>query len=620
MVKSLLAQLLERRVGNVTLYNQLCGIVEKSGRKDTTIADLENDLWKALEVALTIDQDIVIVIDGLDHLIGGETASKELYDRLHDICSKKRTVKSIVLTQPPSKPFSKPAKHFSIEAKTVHEDILHLVRQGLNSYHHFRDRKEEEKQVLVHRITDHVKGNFIFAEMIVESFRRQKTHGAFTQAVNTLPKTPHEAIHNVVTQLDLSKTYGSLVVAWLLAAERPLTIAELHCLLETQIGDEKSEKYHNLESDIHTKCGSLVVVKDEIVRIRHVSIRDYFSEHLHRGSSHLKIHDCQLDLVTRCIAYVKYHLTSPDEPSLEPLGSRAVEENFNTHHLLEYTVRYWTAHFRASPMYDIKGSHKPTSEFSKLFPDSVAFVLMEWTCWELQSTITEAVDTHLLALSVRRSLKKDHASVLQCLMIVATTYEKLSIQIEASKYYYQATRMSQLVISKYSSLTTFMAHAYLKCTASMKVTERNEVANHKEELLILIIETEEHHHGTVTKETISYKKTLAALYMEIKEYALAVKIQHEVYRACVEYYGEYSSETMDVYGSLTTGHSHGLKGQSWEEHILTVFMISEKTMQIADRRRIDATVNLPYHQIEESSDMKSFSCVYSRCMRSRRIW
>lgn len=608
MVKSLLAQLLERRVGDVTLYNQLCEVVEKSGRKDTTIVDLENDLWKALEVALNTDQDIVIVIDGLDHLIGGETAGKELYDRLHGICSKKRSVKGIVLTQPPSKPFSKPSKHFSIEAKTVHEDILHLVRQGLDSYHHFRDRKEDEKQVLVHRVTDHVKGNFIFAEMIIESFKREKTHGGFTQAVNTLPKTHHEAIHHVVSRLDLAKTYGSLLLAWLLAAERPLTIAELHCLLETEIGNEKSEKYHNLESDIHTKCGSLVVIKDEIVRIRHVSIRHYFSEHLHRGSSHLKIQDCQLDLVTRCIAYVKYHLTSPDKPSLEPLGSRAVEENFNTHHLLEYTVRYWTAHFRASPMYDVNGSHKPTPEFSKLFPDSVAFALMEWTCWELQSTITEAVDMHLLALSVRRSLKKDHASVLQCLMIVATTYEKLSIYAEASKFYYQASKMSQLVISKYSSLTTLMAHAYLKCTASMKVTERNEIANHKEELILLIIETEEHHHhGTVTKEIISYKKTLAALYMEIKEYALAVKIQHEVYRACVEYYGEFSSETMDVYGSLTTGHSHGLKGQSWEEHILTVFMISEKTMQIADRRRIDATVSLHCYIFEESSDMKSLA-------------
>ena len=606
MVKSLLAQLLERRVGDVTLYTQLCAVVEKSGRKDTAVSDLENDLWKALEVALGTDQDIVIVIDGLDHLIGGETASKELYDRLHGICSKKRLVKGIILTQPPSKAFSKPAKHFSIEAKTVHEDILHLIRQSLDSYHHFHDRKEDEKQVLVHRITDHVKGNFIFAELIVESFKREKTHGEFTQAVNALPKTLHEAIQNVVSRLDLSKTHGSLILAWLLAAERPLTVAELHCLLETEIGDEKSGKFHNLENDIHAKCGSLVVVKDEIVRIRHISIQHYFSEHLHHGSSRLKIQDCQQDLVTRCIAYVKYHLTTRNEPSLEPLGLRAVEEHFNTHHLLEYTVRYWTVHFRASPMFEINGSHKPTPGFSKLFPDSVAFALMEWTCWELQSTITEAVDMHLLALSIRRSVKKDHESVLQCLMIIATTYEKLSVYVEASKFYFQASKMSQLVISKYSSLTTIMAHAYLKCTASIKVTERNEIANHKEEMLILIIESEEHHHGTVTKEIITYKKTLAALYMEIKEYTLAVKIQHEVYRACVEYYGEFSSETMAVYGNLTTGLNHGLKGQSWEEHILTVFMISEKTLKIMDRRRIDATVSLPCAVIQDSSDTTFF--------------
>ena len=568
-------------------------MVEKSGRKDATVSEIEHDLWAALEVALSADQELVIVVDGLDHLSSGETASRGLYDKIHDVCTKERAVKAILLTQPPSKPFSKTAKHLFIEAKTVHNDMLHFIRQGLDTYHHFHERKDDEKEALVHRITDHVRGNFIFAELIMDNLKREKSFGGSMQAADALPKTLHEAIYDLVTRLELSKSYGSLLIAWLLAAERPLTVAELRCLLETRINDEKHHaNVHLFESDIYAKCRSLIVIKDEIVRIRHITIRQYMLDHLHHGSSHMKLQDCQRDLVTRCLAYVKYHLASRTEPSLEPLGSRYVQEQFHKHELLEYTVRYWTANFHASTMYDVKGSYRPSPEISKLFPDSVSFALMEWTCWNLQSTITEVIQMHLSALNIRKTIRKDHESVLQCLMTVATTYEKLSINIEASKFYFQASKVAQVVIGKYSSTTTALVAAYLKCTASIKITERNEIANHREEMLLLIIASEAHQHGAVTKEIITYKKILATLYMEIKEYTLASKVQHEIYRACVEFYGEFSSETVAVYGGLTSNLNNELKGHTWEEHILNVFMISERTMKVMDRRRIDATVSL----------------------------
>ena len=583
----------------MTLYNRLCSVFEKSGRNDASVSGLENDLWKVLDSALGMDRDMMIVIDGLNHMTGGETAIKDIYDKLHEICTKRKSVKCIVLTQAPSKPFSQSAKYLSIEPKTIHEDMCHFIYHGLDSYHHFHDRKEDEKQAIVHHLVDHVKGNFVIAELIIDGLREEKSHSGFTEALKAHPRTLNEAIERHVSRLEISKTHGSLVLSWLLAAERPLTFSELQCLLETEIGNEKhATKIHNIDGDIHTKCGPLIVTNDDIVRIRHVSIRLYLQDHLYHGSTRVQLQDCQRDLVTKCLAYVKYNFTERMAPSLDRLESRVVEKHFQKHHLLEYTVRYWTAHFRASTMFHAGGAHKPSAEFTKLFPQSVAFVLLEWTCWDLQLTLVEAVEMHLLALEIRKTVMKEHASILQCLITIAMTYEKLTIFSEASKYYYQACKIAQTVVGRYSQLTTIVASSYLKCTASITVTERNEFSTCQEEMFILIISAEEHHHhGSPSKETISWKKRLAKLYQDIKDITRAVAIQHEIYRASAELFGESSSETMDVYGGLCTALSQGSKGESWEEHILAAHIIAEKTMMVTDRRRIDAIVNYPLMQI-----------------------
>ncbi len=303
--------------------------------------------------------------------------------------------------------------------------------------------------------------------------------------------------------------------------------------------------------------------------------------------------EAQRDLVTRCLAYVKYRLTGRGariEPSMDAPESRVVSESFQKYKLLEYTVRYWTTHFRASTMFDTHGAHKPSSDFTQHFPESVSFALLEWTCWNSQSWLREAAEMHLFALELRKTILKEHQCVLQSLTIMATTYERLSNFVEASTFYYQASKLAQTIVGRFSTIATSLATAFLKCTATITITERTEIVTRKEEMILFIITTEEHHHGCIVKEIISYKKMLATLYLEIKETNLAIKIQHEIYRACVEFYGELHSETIGVHGNLIVILHDGFRGEDWEEHILTMFAVAERTMKLLDRKRIDATV------------------------------
>lgn len=380
----------------------------------------------------------------------------------------------------------------------------------------------------------------------------------------------------------------------LLAAERPLTLAEIRCLLETRIGNEKSiEKINDIESHVREKCGSLFVIEHDVVRCRHASVRNYALD-LSQAEI-LPVKEAQRDLVTRCLAYVKHHLigkAGPIEPGLDKLESRVISEDFRKHDLLEYAVRYWTTHFRASSMFGVRGTHKPSTDFTHQFPESVDFALLEWSCWNSQSFLTDAVEMYLLALDLRSSILKEHQSVLQSLMSVAFTYEKLSNLVEASTFYYQASKLAQSIVGRYSRLATTLASTFLKCTASITITERTEIVTRREEMILFIITAEEHHQSCSTKEIISYKKMLAKLYIEIKETILALKMQHEIYRASVEFYGEFHSETVGFYGDLTELPSDGFRGENWEQHVLTMFAVAERTMKLLDRRRIDATVSL----------------------------
>ncbi len=582
----------EQSVGNVTFYKQICNGLNLERQNKTS--GLEDFLWRALESALQKDGDreVMIVVDGLNHAAGGETGSKALFDRLHTTCTKTSNTKCVILTQPPSKPFSKPARQFVVKDEHTHDDILHYIHQTLGVYHHFHDRNEEEKQKLVYRLADHVKGNYIFAELLIESLKKETTHNGFTQAMSTLPKSIAETIKGLVSRLDAAKSSDSLIVSWLLAAERPMTLAEIHCLLETRIGNEKPmEKISDIEGDVRERCGSLCVIEDEIVRFRHISIRKFMLEN--SQSEVLPMKEAQRDLVTRCLAYVKYRLTGRGariEPSMDAPESRVVSESFQKYQLLEYTVRYWTTHFRASTMFDPHGAHKTSSDFTQHFPESVSFALLEWTCWNSQSWLREAAEMHLFALELRKTILKEHQCVLQSLTIMAITYEKLSNFVEASTFYYQASKLAQTIVGRFSTIATSLATAFLKCTATITITERTEIVTRKEEMILFIITTEEHHHGCIAKEIISYKKMLATLYLEIKETNLAIKIQHEIYRACVEFYGELHSETIGVYGNLIVILHDGFRGEDWEEHILTMFAVAERTMKLLDRKRIDATV------------------------------
>ena len=584
-------QSLEQNVGNISLYRLLSSVLENSTGTENE-NDIEDALWNALDQALKTDENSILILDGLDQISDSEAIRTKFLERLHSTCVHRATASCIVFTKPFSKPFSIPARHLAIQPKYIHEDLCHVAKRLLAPHPHFHDRKEDERIQILHRITQVAKDSFVLVDVIVRLLSWEGTHEGFTRALNNLPKTVPDAIQKLISHLDLTAAETKLIISWLLVTERPLTLQEIQSLLETETSTIKYKRRSiDVKELIRQTCGSLLHVRGGIVRFRHIDIRKYLDDLSKAGKQLFRREDAHRELTYRCLAYTNVLPISKTQCTTTVLNSAEVEGLFQTHFLLEYAARYWTKHFRGSPMYRQNGKHDLTSELYQYFSKSVLQVQIEWACWDTQFSIKESLNLHRLALNLRKIIfTESHETVLQTLITIARTYEKITNTTEAGTYYYEAFKLSRTIYGLYSEITTTCAEVYLIITASSTTTTRTEIITHREEMLQIIIATHEHHHGHSSEEVIRYQKQLAQLYMQIQETTAAIKIHRAVYEACVEFYGEFHKETTIVSGDL----AGVLQRESRYEDVLLYlrlkFKRAEEHMDIMDIRRIRITV------------------------------
>ena len=588
LVKGLLLQLLEQSVGDISLYRSLVAVIEASKRTKNA-AEVESALWKALDTALKTSKNLVIIVDGLDEIKGGESTALRLFEKLHQLSAQHNTVKTITLSR--LSKLTKPSRQFNIDATHTRDDLYHFVDRSLNSYQHFHVQKQNDKEATIERVTQSANGSFIWAGLAVEIIKNETTHAGFVNALQNVPQSLAELLQLMTSTFDFNKQDTKRVVSWLVVAERPLSIVELQALLGIDTDPSKHATKHSAtEEEIRRAFGPLVTIRDGICRFRHGTVRQHLLDLSAQGKSLMAPKDAQNDLITRTLTYVKEYLTRRNEPSFEPLESQALDELFQSHRLLEYTVRYWTVHFQHSSMYRQDGSHNYLADFKLSLPNSSLMALIEGSCWETQTSTYDAIDMHNLALNIRQSVLGPSEAVIQAQITIASTYEKISKLEEASSYYYHSSRISQTVLSRQSTVAVTCATAYLKCTTSITTKSRTEVAVRREESLKYVIEVETHIHSKTSELVIKYKKALAQLYVDIQETELAATTYREVYEACVERYGQHSEEVKSVSQSLTVVLQKESNQTDVVEYTKSVFEIAERTMDLIDIRRITATI------------------------------
>lgn len=599
LVKSLLLQLLEQNVGNVTLFRCLANVTQLSENTNST-EDAEDALWFTLDAALQGLENVVLVIDGLDSLEGDEATKLHAFEHLHDIATKNRhNVRVIILTRPLSKPWPKPTRQVAITAQRTTIDVKHMVRawllrRGLGT--------KQEVEVISEQIAQRSKGSLIWADTSLQLLSKATTITEITTAVKELPATTNELLIKQISTISL-KGEARLIISWLLASKRPLSTVEIQALLEldTQKGTHQPRSTDIVE-DIKKYCGSLVIVQDKTVRFRNEAIRLHLIELSKKETKDtetalLSPAEAHKDLTARLLLYVKTCVTRNVESSLDKIHSREADSLFKTHALLEYATRNWLAHFKNSSFYvngQVQGE-LVTGQLKGVFPNSTLLARLEQRCWDKQTLASNANSSHVLALTVRQQALGDNAqSVLQSCINVAQSFKKISAPAEASKYFYKAAKIGQNVLGRASDLAVSCATASLDISATIKdqTTARNDTVTEREELLKYVIDTEKQRTGGNSALASKYTNELAELYTSIKENDKAEAVYHEVYKTSVAQNGQFSAEATKAAEKLQTVLYKEAKHEEVVSYQKPLFESAQRTLDIFDIRRVEITLRM----------------------------
>ena len=597
MVQSLLLQMLDLSIGDTALYKQLERAYERAGHLGS-YSGLEDDLWDAFNTGIqTIASrkaKLVIVVDGLDgNLEGGEAFSTtRIFDRLCSLTEKRPTIRSIVFSRS-SFPKHDGTQVLQIKADHVRDDIGRLIKEALAKIPHFGRRNNQEKDKVIDWLLDTAKASFLWAFLVTQLLLAEKSNEkGFQNVVDHLPTTVDAALEWVVSQLDFNKWETKHIFAWITAAERPLTLSEMRELLEVHVEKRTLVEHQSDVREALAMCGPIVQVRNGIIRLRHRWIRDFIIQKANQNKLFMPLKTAHTDLTIRLITLVRICLHNRhEEPSLDMVDFARVEKMFHSHALLEYAVRQWTYHFRQSSMTYQDGCVEVTPDFKNLFPESSFFVLVEWACWTPQTTIRDAIHMHELSLRVREAIfGKNHASVLQCLIVLGILHRSLENATESATWFYRASVCGQASLHKHSTITVTCTEWFLTITERLTFTSRTDLAIYCESMLrfIIKIKEEEHEHSDVV---IRYYKRLAKLYINIKEEGNATKIYGELHRISVLRFGRSSREAKEAGEKLNIVLSKDNTQKDLTGYTRALFDTFEST-DVWDVRRILITLEL----------------------------
>ena len=539
-------QLLEKNIGDRSLFNAVAKAYKLSVSKDGSVPKLEASLWKALDLGL--DQfagrgkdHLIVMVDGLDELKSHENM-KTIMEHFGQLSSKHARLQVVTFSRSsPSKPSKGSFQPFQIKPDHIHEDLRHVAEHALRGYAHYDGQSEHKQEAIIETLIHAAQGDFLWLLLNVYLLRKEPSFETFEKAVKAakdVRQSLHQTIESLTKATDFSKPDTCHLLSWMLVAKRPLTVMEITCLLQIDLHKKQSiDRKGDVRNDIHTGLGPLVRFQDEFVRFRHPTIREYLLKIQLQGTSKLpKPQPAQTDFVMRLLAYCKFNLKRHQEPSLELISHAYAKDLFNQYALLEYSVHHWARHYYVSSMQSDGKDIQLSGDFKAIFPNSTLMVMLEWACW---SSRTFSFERYEFALRIRELIfTEKHECVLQSLIVCGDISRKATKVLEAGTFFYRASQVGQAVLRKNHSLVITCTTTFLTIVESVKVTSRTELGIRKEEMLKYIIDVYKHQHGQTHDLVIRYYKMLAQLYVEIHEEYKAEAVWREVREIIILRFGK----------------------------------------------------------------------------------
>ncbi|KAG8528606.1 uncharacterized protein KY384_006293 [Bacidia gigantensis] len=596
LIKSLAAQLLDRNVGNVEIYKKLAATYELS-TKPGQDKKVEAALWEAVEASIksiaSKENNLVILVDGLDHIKGGTAVAKETFQKIHHVAMRLAYVRSIIFCRPECAVPSKYVEQLKITPDHVHDDIRRVVNASLEHHKLLQKLSGQTRDNLLDGLTHGCKGSFLRIVLTLRTIVSKDNEKAFLQAIEKPPKSLEDAAKRLIAEVNFHEEDTKRIVLWTLTAERPFTINEITDLLRIDVRRKTLlSRETEIAGTIKKLSQSILITTNGTLRFRHSYIRHELLDMSQHDRTLLPSRHVQTELSLRLLAYISICLDASCEPSFDVLDGSTITDLFGSHRLLEYSVRYWSAHFKLSTMHGDKGLEFG-DDFKHVFPTTSYLARLEWACWGTMTSTVKVVQWHDLTLRIRQKVfGEKHECVLQSAIIVGSIYRSLERHELSCNFFYRASQIAKSILTISSAVTLTCVSTFLVCAEFITITTRTQFVTYKEEMLKVIIDIYKHQHGKTSDIVIRHYKILAKLYVDLHEHSSATVCYHELYEIICIRYGKHSDEARGISDELMIVLRKDDKCKDILKYTGSIFETSEETMEVWDIRRITITIQI----------------------------
>ncbi|KAJ6052157.1 hypothetical protein N7499_011539 [Penicillium canescens] len=597
VIKGVLLQLLDRQIGDAAFLEALDQAI-RIASSSTSTKDIEESLWNAALVASKSLRDVTILIDGLSELSSPSDSVPRVLSQLSRLTSHSSGVRAVVLSRPLRCSLPQGTHNFTIEPAHVLGDIKTVISTTLESIGPFNVLKPNDREEILKTIVQKSQGSFIWALMVVSSLTKLRTFPDILSAVQSTPASLSEVFNKLLATINLQDTDTRSLLAWTLASHRPFRVSEVRALFETDT--KRMEPVHHIgdtTQDILSAIGTFVTVCDGVISFRYPVLRQHLitvasavTDFTNNGGFPFHLKEAHYDIVTRCLAYVKFHVQDDLEVSSVTVSPSTQNHFFDRYELLEYTVRYWPAHFSLSPMMEGKDTFKLTATFKQCLPDSILLALLETSTQQIQFSLHTAEEFLSLSIKLRRLLFNDVSqSLLQSLVLQGRLTHILGLRTSVD-YLYESWALSEKLLGSQSSVVKATAELFMQSMTKVDIKETT-IIRKKETILRYLIERTKEERGVSHDLTIKYTRSLVQLYVDVKNIEAAAAVCKELYELSITRYGRFSSETQETTDIFFEQLQYFGKSEFVSEVMQTRHKYNIQHLEVTDERRITSTIS-----------------------------
>ncbi|GIK02022.1 hypothetical protein Aspvir_006065 [Aspergillus viridinutans] len=597
ILKGILHQMLDRCVSSWKTQEGIISSVRKAadmastGATDTQVEDV---LWSAVKTAMQSHMHFIIVLDGLDQIKDAKATMTGFLARLQASISGTSS-KLIIFSRelPAQQQLGKSTQQVSLTPALTHTDLLAAVTDAIKSDGQFYGLADDQIDTMARRIVDRAQGCFVWAQLTLESMKRESTFKGMMSVIQHAPGDVSELIGNHLSTTDITRPDIRCLLSWLVASERPLRIKEVEELLSVDAESLKlTSRPAGAERNVFKPLGRLVMVRDGFLTFRHSMIRENLRQRAMSADSNysdnqgfpFNLEEAHYDLLTRSLAWTRACVKEEVAISMDKMPAQQRDVLFDSYILLEYTSRYWFSHLLSSRMTTPEREFAFTPIFKNSLPSSVLFAQLELTSRESQFSRSSILELYRLSVAVRRvALGEKSPAFLQSLILSARAAD-LAKAGWANDHLYEAWTLSRSQLGASSPIS--MELEQLMLTAPQQGGRGDKTAGMRNEALREM--TLSHWESTEITFTrrVEYLTTLVTTYQSSNQNEEAYDAARQFYRQTLDKYGSHSAESMQAADFITQNFQIASSDDLALEIARLKYENMVRSMDVTDHRRI----------------------------------